>query len=261
MSYPPGSRETKGRKAAILGFGIFLLFAGLRFVVYEQVPAATFFEWVVRDTFMNGPRVIALGLALFLGLRLWGMEELGLHARGGGNAALVFLTFFLVLWLPDPWSRAHENGLGVAAVFVVTASSVLVGLWEEILYRGVLLNAIRDWKGTRAAIWGSSFLFTIMQVQAQPVLSWPSLFLCGVVFAVMRVQGVGLVWLIAAHAAFDALFLLGPTGPESIPGLSFLLLVLRGVFVVAYYRWFQEKSAEDDCDEPLAVPSNGPAAC
>ncbi len=174
------------------------------------------FDWFVRDTVMNGPRALALGLALFLGLRVWGRDALGLHARGGRTAVFVFLTFFLILWLPDPWSRTQENGFGIPALLVLVASSVLVGFWEEILYRGVLLNAIRDWKGERAAIWGSSFLFTIMHVQAQPVVHWPSIFLSGVLFAVMRVQGVGLFWIIAVHAGFDALFLLGPIGPWRI---------------------------------------------
>lgn len=58
--------------------------------------------------------------------------------------------------------------LGAPALIVLTLSSVLVACWEEILYRGVFVNAISDWKGTRAAVWGSSFLFTIMHVQAQP---------------------------------------------------------------------------------------------
>jgi hypothetical protein len=120
----------------------------------------------------------------------------------------------------------------------------------------VLLNAIRDWKGTRAAIWGSSFLFTIMHVQAQPVSQWPGIFLSGVLFAMMRVQGVGLVWLIAVHAAYDALALLGPTGQESKPGLSLFLFLLRGAFVVAYYRRLQ-KEQQDECEVPTEPPNEG----
>jgi hypothetical protein len=173
-------------------------------------------------------------LALFQGLRVWGREALGFHGRGGGAALLVFVSFFGVLWLPDHWLRSQEKLLGAAPILVLVGSSVLVGLWEEILFRGVLLNAIRDWKGTRAAIFGSSFLFTVMHVQAQPLVSWPSLFLAGLVFAALRVQGVGLWWLILGHAVFDTLALVGPMGPESFPGLSFCLLLLRGAFVVWY---------------------------
>lgn len=257
MSDRPDSRETRGRNAAILGFAIFLVYAALRYLIYDSVPAPTGFDWFLRDTLMNGPRLLALGLALLLGLKVWRREGLGLHARGGRTAALVFFTFFFVLWLPDAWSRSGENGLGIPALLVLAASSVLVGAWEEILYRGVLLNGIRDWKGTQAAIWGSSFLFTIMHVQAQPVLHWPSLFLCGVLFAVMRAQGVGLIWLIAVHAAYDALALMGPTGPGSIPGLSFLLFLLRGLFVVAYYGQWQKKM--DECELQLAPPNEEPA--
>ncbi len=257
MSYHPSSAATKGRNAAILGFGIFLVYAALRFLIYAYLPAATFFDWFVRDTIMNGPRLLALSLALFLGLRVWGREALGLHAHGGRTATFVFLTFFLLLWLPDAWSGSRENGLGIPALLVLMASSILVGCWEEILYRGVLLNAIRDWKGTRAAIWGSSILFTIMHVQAQPVSQWPSIFLSGVLFAVMRMQGVGLIWLISVHAAYDALALLGSAGRESIQGLSVLLFLLRGAFVVAYYR--QSQKEEDECEVPHAPPNEEPA--
>jgi membrane protease YdiL (CAAX protease family) len=218
----------------MLGVGIIAVFAGLRYLIYAEMPASTFVDWAVRDTVMNGPRLLALGLALFLGLRVWDPKALGFHARGARAALFVFVSFFGVLWLPDHWLRSQENALGAATVWVLAGSSVLVGLWEEILFRGVLLNAIRDWKGTRAAIVGSSFLFTIMHVQAQPLASWPALLLAGLVFAALRVQGVGLWWLVAGHAAFDTLVLMGPMGPESFPGLSVCLLLLRCLFVVRY---------------------------
>jgi hypothetical protein len=105
-----------------------------------------------------------------------------------------------------------------------------------------------------------------MHVQAQPVVHWPSLLLCGLVFAVMRMEGVGLIWLIAIHAAYDSLVLWGPVGPESVPGLSFILFSLRGVFVLVYSRRMREKAGEQPrrravvpTEEPAPLPPSKPA--
>jgi hypothetical protein len=67
----------------------------------------------------------------------------------------------------------------------------------------------------------------------------------------MRMEGVGLICLIAIHAAYDSLVLLGPSGPESIPGLSLLLFALRGVFVLWYYRQWQNRK-QGEFEAPLA---------
>jgi membrane protease YdiL (CAAX protease family) len=81
-------------------------------------------------------------------------------------ATFVFVVFCLFFWLPDSWLRTEPLALGAAPLIVSCASSVIVGCWEEILYRGFFFNALREWKGAKAAVWGSSFLFTIMHIQA-----------------------------------------------------------------------------------------------
>ncbi|GMR22479.1 MAG: hypothetical protein BMS9Abin37_0833 [Acidobacteriota bacterium] len=185
---------------------------------------------------MNGPRLLALALSLTLGIRTWGADRLGLHTRGSKPAAVIFVLYFVLLWFPDSWSRTTPMHLGVSALIVLTLSSVLVACWEEILYRGVFVNAIGDWKGARAAVWGSSFLFTIMHIQAQPLSGWPSIFLCGVLFALMRVRGVGLPWLILSHAAYDSLVFLGATGESLVPAFIAALFLFRALFVFSYYQ-------------------------
>jgi len=234
-----------GRNVAILGFLIFLLYAALRWLVHAAIPADDFAHWAVRDTLMNGPRILVLVLSLRLGLHCWGKEGLGLHTRGWAPATFVFVAFCLLLWLPDAWLRTEPLELGATALVVLTASSILVGCWEEILYRGVFFNAIREWKGPKAAIWGSSFLFTIMHIQAQPVAHWPSIFLFGMVAALLRLRGVGLIPLITMHALYDALIFFGATGPSLIPGLPLALFLLRAVFAWRYYNAAKNRLADD----------------
>lgn len=261
-----------GRNATILAFLIFLIYASLRWLAYDLYPVEDFADWVVRDTFMDFPRLLVLALSLWLGLRLWSTEALGLHFRGWREATWVFVVFFLLLWLPDAWVRTTPHGLSASTLTLLTASSVLVGCWEELLFRGVFFNAIREWKGAKAAAWGSSVLFTVMHIQAQPLYGWPAIFLCGMLFALLRLRGVGLLWLMAYHGLFDALVFFGPTGPSQIVVLPFALLLVRAVFVSKYYRasqpWLvrdpgpserheepsEEKALEID-PSPLPAPS------
>lgn len=240
-----------GRNAAILGFLIFLLYAALRWLIYAAVPVDDFADWAVRDTLMNGPRMLALVLSLRLGARLWGQEELGLHTRGWGPAALAFVVFCCLLWLPDAWLRTDPLDLGASALAVLAASSLLVGCWEEILYRGVVFNALREWKGAKAAVWGSSLLFTVMHIQAQPVAGWPSIFLFGMLAALLRLRGLGLIPLITVHTLYDTLIFFGATGPSQLPGLPAALFLLRAAFVWRYYRATESGLAEDPPSDEL----------
>jgi hypothetical protein len=50
MNDRPDSTDARGRNATILGFAIFLVFAELRYFLYESVPVTTFFDWFLRDT-------------------------------------------------------------------------------------------------------------------------------------------------------------------------------------------------------------------
>ena len=63
-----------------------------------------------------------------------------------------------------------------------------------------------------------------------------NIFLCGMLFALMRVQGVGLPWLILSHAAFDSLVFIGATGESLVPDLITALFLFRALFVFAYYQ-------------------------
>lgn len=240
----------RGRRTTILAFLVFLLYASLRWCVYSSYPVKDFAGWLLRDTVMNAPRLLVLALSLRLGLRVWNRQELGLHARGWRPAAFAFVLFFLVLWLPDAWLRMEPLELSTSALALLAASSIIVGVWEEMLYRGVFFNAIREWKGAKAAVWGSSLLFTVMHIQAQSIAHWPSIFLCGMVFAILRLRGVGLVPLIACHALFDTVVFLGGTGPSLVPGLPFGLFLLRAAFVYQYYRAIRGCFVEDASSSP-----------
>lgn len=233
ISFGSSASQARGRYATFLGLLVFFLFAALRFGVYAAIPAPSFEAWIVRDTVMDMPRLLALALSLRIGLLHWGRIGLGLHLQHARKALALSLLFFGV-WYPPFWFRATPYDMRLGPLLVLSASSVLVALWEEILYRGVLLNSLRDWLGTRAALWGSSLLFTIMHVQAQPIGAWPSVFLVGVVFALMRIDGIALTWIICFHWALDSFVYLGAHGEPTLSGVDFICLALEALFVVVY---------------------------
>ena len=214
--FPTGSVET------IPGVG----------VLYQPGP----YEWWVRDTIMDVPRLLTFALALWTGRYFWGLEQIGWHANRpvlgliGGSVIVAFV-------LSDVAFRTRPFDLPLYQLLVLSASSVIVAACEETLFRGVIFNGLNDWRGATVALWGSAALFAIYHVQAQPLDAWPKIFLTGLFAAVLRWQGVGLAWLVGGHAAADALAYLGSEGPSRFVWWPTLALALQIAVIIGYYLW------------------------
>ncbi|HOZ07099.1 MAG TPA: CPBP family intramembrane metalloprotease, partial [candidate division Zixibacteria bacterium] len=72
---------------------------------------------------------------------------------------------------------------------------------EEILYRGILLGALRRRRGAAVAVALSSLYFGLLHLHA-PVV--PALVVFGAVLAIVRIRSGSLLVCIAAHATFNA---------------------------------------------------------
>ena len=124
----------------------------------------------------------------------------------------------------EPWGPV-EKALGVSACLVV-------GGFEELLFRGVLLRDLAGWLGPARASLASAFLFTIFHTRPQAVAAWPHIFLTGAVFANWRLRGASLGHLALLHAAVDAMFFF--YGKEPMTGYGpVYYLFLAGLFVFA----------------------------
>lgn len=107
------------------------------------------------------------------------------------------------LFAPGPW--------GVAATVLVAV--VLAPIAEEIVFRGVLLPALRQRWGTGVAIAGSSAVFALMHIT--PVAILP-IFLLALVLGYLFVRTRSLLVCIAAHALFNASGLLALYAAKSM---------------------------------------------
>jgi len=158
---------------------------------------------------------------LFIGLRRWNWHQLGINMQGfwlslifGGimilGRSLVILS---VRWdLPVPELTFIQLAGDFLYYFAV------IGLVQELLFRGLVYRAFEDWLGTRWAIWGSSMGFMLWHVFGWGPLVGAAMILYGLIFALMRFRGGGILGLVIVHGAMDFL------GALMLPDLDVLSL-------------------------------------
>jgi membrane protease YdiL (CAAX protease family) len=219
-------------------------------------------EGVPLDIFQVFVYLYVLAGTLFIGLRRWNWDQLGLNRQGiwltlacalfilGGRLMIIFS---LAWGVPPP----QFTWLHLAGNLVYYFG--LVGLTEELLFRGVIYRLLEDWKGVRWAIWGSSFGFLLWHIFGQGPLAGGSALLIGLLFALIRWRAGGIVGLIILHALWDLenALLVSDTNaeilsPENIASMhqtitQHQILVLTGtilMLVVPVYLWFVHPRVE-----------------
>ena len=147
-----------------------------------------------------------LGGSLFIGLRRWKLDRLGLSRKGMGMSLLFGLVFilgrslaYLSTNLPlesKPFSLPRIAG-------EILFYFVLVGFVEEFLFRGLIYRALEDWRGVRLAIWGSTLIFGIYHIGSQGLLGALGTAIIGLIFAVIRWRAGGILGLAFIHGLLD----------------------------------------------------------
>jgi membrane protease YdiL (CAAX protease family) len=187
---------------------IALLEVGILFL--PAVPAYLWLWPILKGTQNDIVQIIAyiyvLTGTLFIGRRRWSWSQLGLNRQGIGltlACGLIILTGRLMIILSIAWD-VHPYQL----TWLRLAGSLiyyfgLVGLVEELLFRGLVYRLLEDWRGVRWAIWGSSIGFLLWHIFGQGPLVGLATLLIGLLFALIRWRGGGIVGLIALHALWD----------------------------------------------------------
>jgi membrane protease YdiL (CAAX protease family) len=155
----------------------------------------------------------ALGLNLLIGL---------------GTLPVPFLAFYAgagILWLiHPPWIEMMQSNasritemlpkLGPAAFL---ATSLWVGVWEEVVFRGFVMTRVRRVVGSWwPAIAITSLVFAVPHALGQVWVTVLPLFLMAAAFSVVTIWRRSLIPAILAHAMFDFIQLMG-SSPESAP--------------------------------------------
>jgi len=197
--------------------------AGLQALVEVGIlflPAIPAYLWVwpnlqgTRETvFQVLVYLYVLAGTVFIGRRRWTWNELGINRNGiwlslGCGLAFVAARLLIIKGVAWQVSPPPLNAAGLAwDIFYYFA---LVGLVEELLFRGLVYRALEDWRGgtgqkhaTRWAIWGSAFGFMLWHIFGQgPVIGVTTLVI-GLAFALIRWRAGGIVGLIVLHGLWD----------------------------------------------------------
>jgi membrane protease YdiL (CAAX protease family) len=177
------------------------------------LPAIPAYIWiwpniqgVTDDIFQIIAYLYVLAGTLFIGLRRWNLEQLGLNRRGIGLALACTLVLLggrtlIILsmdWRLQPPGHTLIGWLGQALYYFG-----LVGLVEELLFRGLLYRLLLYWRGLRWAIWGTSIGFGLWHIFGQGPIIGMATFVIGLVYALIRWRAGGIVGLVVLHGLWD----------------------------------------------------------
>jgi len=143
---------------------------------------------------------------IWIGRRRWSWDELGINHQGVGlslaSGAILIAGRSLVI-LGVSWEQPAPDFNLLRIVGELLYYIGLVGLVEELLFRGLIYRALDNWRGVRWAIWGSSLGFILWHIFGQGPLVGLAGFLYGLIFALIRWRAGGILGLIFVHGLMD----------------------------------------------------------
>lgn len=184
---------------------------------------------------------------LYIGRRRWNWGQLGINRHGWWLSLICGLTIIAgrtLVILSVAWDLTLPRFDLVRIVGEIMFYFGLVGVVEELLFRGLVYQTLDRWLGSRWAIWGSSLGFGLWHVFGQgPVIGATAVFY-GLIFALMRWRAGGIVGLIFVHGLMDftAVQMLPDTdvlglGRPDIAHPALLFLGLGLILAVPLYLW------------------------
>ena len=159
-----------------------------------------------NDLFQVIVYVYILVGTLYIGLRRWNWSQLGVNRKGiwlSLGCGLVILAARLMIILSINWSVRPPQLTWLRLAGSLLYYFGLVGLVEELLFRGLIYRLLEDWRGVRWAIWGSSIGFLLWHIFGQGPLVGFATLLIGLLFALIRWRAGGILGLIVLHGLWD----------------------------------------------------------
>ncbi len=184
------------------------------------IPAIPAYLWIwpniqgsSETTFQILVYFYVLAGTIFIGRRRWSWGQLGINRRGiwlGLGCTLIIIIARLLIILGFAWNFSPPLFNLARLAWNTLYYFALVGLVEELLFRGLIFRALEDWRGKAPerhasawAIWGSSFGFMLWHIFGQGPLAGISTLIIGLAFALIRWRGGGILGLIILHGFWD----------------------------------------------------------
>jgi len=177
------------------------------------LPAIPAYLWVwpnlsgkSLDVFQIIVYLYILGGTAWIIHRHWSLAQVGVNLRGLAPSlaltALILAGRQLIIlsidWIATPETQTAWQVTGNVAYYFA-----LVGLTEELLFRGLIYTTLESWRGARWAVWGSSLGFLLWHIFGQGIIIGLTTFVIGLAFALFRLRLGGIIGLIILHALWD----------------------------------------------------------
>lgn len=224
------SEEPRWSRVVGLTIAVAVGYMALRHYLYAHLPPS-----LARDDWMCVPRAAALAayLAIMRSHEPW--RSWGWHWGWSGAGAAILLAALgegLLAYTLPPGER-----LSTARAVAGWLSTALVAIHEEAAFRGLLFNALDRWtRRPRLAALLAAAVFTVWHYEAQPLASWPDIFLFGFCACAALKLGVGLPWLALGHWAADVAWYQRNSGEGDV-NFATWLIGLALLAVGAFWSW------------------------
>jgi membrane protease YdiL (CAAX protease family) len=147
-----------------------------------------------------------------------------------GAAAALAVPFVFRGWSP---------GAGIGTSIVFAATSVIVGVREELLYRAVLFNLLEPRVGLPGTLALSTVLFVVYHYGALPAtpLVIAEVAIMSLVLGLIYAGSGSLVAVSALHAVYDGLWFFGPYLDPPLADAWRLAFLLAALVLVFLWLW------------------------
>jgi membrane protease YdiL (CAAX protease family) len=181
--------------------------------------------------------VYFIACTLFIGLRRWNWDQIGINRKGIGFSLACGLVLIaartlalLCTNIPLSWQLTTLNRLiGDVAFYFL-----LVGVGEELLFRGVMYRALEEWRGTRWALIITTLGFGVWHIYGRGVVGIAVGIIYGIFFGAIRWRAGGIVGLIIAHGLMDL------SAIAIVPDLSMSYLLTQVQVVNSWFAILSE---------------------
>lgn len=235
-----GYRMKKGTKIVIITIVLFILmgcYKPLIGIFISDKYLATFLQKLLK----------AVTVIIYITkLKFW--DEIGSIKKLSNSNLLLLLPVAVLSLIPV------LNGIkikSISIIFIILATVILIGIVEELLFRGVIFTALKE-NGTINAILISSFIFALTHFLnlvygadfLDTVVQVVFAFGFGLVMAVVRSKTNILLPLILVHALWDFVLDISNTNfngtIDTIHSISLVLVLLWGIFLT--FKVYKESS-------------------
>lgn len=169
----------------------------------------------------------------------WLRDRLRSEPIDGKALARPVLVLPVLVWLSYPplCTDFGDHGRAVQAIFFAT--SLVVGMKEEITFRALIQPLLQKHVGEAKAILLTSVLFVAYHLGTVPVtfLGYANIMIAGLLLGVVFAR-TGSLWLvIGLHSVFDALATLAPVLDRPLPPVLGMILTFYALLVLIRAKW------------------------